>query len=189
MRRQNKFGLSSCLLFFSLFTLSVQHKRMKCLMASHQSGSVWVEGVLNIPTHDRVPVRGKKMHGSPWCLLNWSWWSQEGLRQTLLPAQRQGHIEKRLWSSCSQSPSLCLHSIKSVPFMGRPWWLSGRESTCQCRRHGLDPWVGKIPWRRKWLPTLVFLPGKSSGQRSLVGYSPCGHKRVGYYLVTKQQQS
>ena len=35
------------------------------------------------------------------------------------------------------------------------------ESTCQCRRLGLDPWVGKIPWRRKWQPTTVFLPGKS----------------------------
>ena len=32
-----------------------------------------------------------------------------------------------------------------------------------------NPWVGKIPWRRKWLPTLVFLPGKSHGQKSLVG--------------------
>ena len=35
-----------------------------------------------------------------------------------------------------------------------------------------DPWVGKIPWRRKWQPTPVFLPGKSHGQRSLAGYSP-----------------
>ena len=42
------------------------------------------------------------------------------------------------------------------------------------------PWVGKIPWRRKWLLTLVFLSGKSHGQRSLVGYSPGGHKRVGH---------
>ena len=39
-----------------------------------------------------------------------------------------------------------------------------------------DPWVGKITWRRKWLPTPVPLPGKSHGQRSLVGYSPWGHK-------------
>ena len=39
-----------------------------------------------------------------------------------------------------------------------------------------NPWVGKIPWRRKWQPTLVLLPGKSHGQRSLVGYSPWGHK-------------
>ena len=37
---------------------------------------------------------------------------------------------------------------------------------------GFDPWVGKIPWRREWQPTLVFLPGESHGQRSLVGYSP-----------------
>ena len=37
---------------------------------------------------------------------------------------------------------------------------------------GCDPWVGKIPWRRKWQPTPVFLPGKSHGQRSLAGYSP-----------------
>ena len=37
---------------------------------------------------------------------------------------------------------------------------------------GFNPWVGKIPWRRKWQPTLVFLPGKSHGQRSLVGCSP-----------------
>ena len=43
----------------------------------------------------------------------------------------------------------------------------------------LDPWVGKIPWSRKWQPTPVFLPGKFHEQRSLTGYSPCGH-RVGH---------
>ena len=62
---------------------------------------------------------------------------------------------------------------------GIPRWHSGRESTCQCRRCkrcGFDPWVGKIPWNRKWQPTLVFLPGKSHEQRSLVGYSPWDHK-------------
>ena len=41
----------------------------------------------------------------------------------------------------------------------------------QYRRRGFDPWVGKIPWRRKWKPTPLFLPGESHGQRSLVGYS------------------
>ena len=45
-------------------------------------------------------------------------------------------------------------------------------------RCGFDPWVGKIPWRRAWQPTPVFLPGESHGQRSLVGYSPWG-RRVG----------
>jgi len=41
-------------------------------------------------------------------------------------------------------------------------------------RPGFDPWVGKIPWGREWLPIPVFLPGELHGQRSLVGYSPWG---------------
>ena len=48
----------------------------------------------------------------------------------------------------------------------------------RCRRCGFDPWIGKIPWKKKWQPTPVFLPGKCHGQRSLVGCSPWGHKRV-----------
>ena len=48
----------------------------------------------------------------------------------------------------------------------------------QCWRSGFNPWVGKVPWRRKWHPTPVFLPGKSHGQRNLVGYSPWGHKEL-----------
>ena len=59
-----------------------------------------------------------------------------------------------------------------------PRWLSGKESACQCSRRGFDPWVGKSPCRRKWLPTPVFLPGKSHRQRSLVGYSLWGYKTV-----------
>ena len=48
------------------------------------------------------------------------------------------------------------------------------KTACQCRRHKtprFDPWVGKVPWRRKWQPTPVFLPGEFHGQRSLVNYS------------------
>ena len=45
-----------------------------------------------------------------------------------------------------------------------------------CRTPGFDPWVGKIPWRRAWQPTPLFLLGKSHGQRSLVGYDPWGCK-------------
>ena len=54
-----------------------------------------------------------------------------------------------------------------------------KEPACQCRihkRHGFSPWVGKIPWRRAWQPTPVFLPRESQGQRSLAGYSPWGSK-------------
>ena len=93
---------------------------------------------------------------------------------------------------------------------GFPWWLSGKESACQCRRSGLDHWIGKIPWRRKWQRTPVFLPGKCHGQRPLAGwylpffvvfmclsdvhgYGPGvlqlrGLQRVGRDLETKQQQ-
>ena len=52
---------------------------------------------------------------------------------------------------------------------------------------GLNSWVGRIPWRTKWQPTPVSLPGKSHGQRSLAGYSPWGRKGVGHDLATKQQ--
>ena len=59
---------------------------------------------------------------------------------------------------------------------GLPWWLRQLSVCLQCGRPGFDPWVGKIPWRRKWQSTPVLLPGKSHGQRSLVGYSPWGRK-------------
>ena len=51
-----------------------------------------------------------------------------------------------------------------------------KKPTRYCRRRRFDPWVGKIPLRREWQPTPVFLPGASHGQRSLVGYSPRCHK-------------
>ena len=69
---------------------------------------------------------------------------------------------------------------------GLPRCLSGKESTCQCRRHkrrGFDAWVRKIPWRRAWQPTPVFLPGKSHAQRSLKGYSPWGQKSQIHALI------
>ena len=53
---------------------------------------------------------------------------------------------------------------------GFPGGTSGKEPTCQCRRfkrREFDPWVGKLPWRREWQPTPVFLPGESHGQKSL----------------------
>ena len=60
-----------------------------------------------------------------------------------------------------------------------PWWLRGWRICLQCwtcRRHRFNLWVRKIPWRKKWQLTAVFLPGKSHGRRSLAGYSPWGHK-------------
>ena len=65
---------------------------------------------------------------------------------------------------------------------------SSAVKICQCKRCGFDPWVQKVPWKRKWQPVPVFLPGKSYGKRGLAGYSPWGHKTVGYNLETKQKQ-
>ena len=66
--------------------------------------------------------------------------------------------------------SLCTWHLKCSSSDGRvcPQW--GRPR--------FDPWVRKVPWRRKGQPTLVFLPGKSHGQRSLVGYTPQGRKEL-----------
>ena len=68
-----------------------------------------------------------------------------------------------------------------ISYMSFPDGASGKASACQCSRNkncGFDPWVRKIPWSRKCQPTPVFLPGKSHGQRSLVGYSSWGLKEL-----------
>ena len=62
-----------------------------------------------------------------------------------------------------------------------PRLLSSKESACQCRRRrkrGFNPWISKIPWRRKWQPIPLFLPEKSHGQSSLTVYSPWGRKEL-----------
>ena len=97
---------------------------------------------------------------------------------------------KRTWNLYPHVDPFCLN-MPQYPY-GLPRWFSGKESTCQCRRcmrHKFDPWVGKIPWRRKWQPAPVFLSGESHGQRNLAGYSPWSLKRVGNNLASKQQQN
>ena len=65
---------------------------------------------------------------------------------------------------CSERASQVATEVKNLP-----------ANAGRCKRRGFNPWVGKIPWRRKWQPTPVFLPGEFHGQRSLVGYSPWCH--------------
>ena len=65
---------------------------------------------------------------------------------------------------------------KMVNMFGLPRWLKLQRICLQSRRCRFHPWVGKIPCRKKWLPTPVFLPGESHGQRSPAGYRPWGHK-------------
>ena len=70
--------------------------------------------------------------------------------------------------------SLGLHSICKMKLS--TWWLRQHRIHLQHRRPMFNPWVGKIPWRREWWPTPVFLPGKFYGKRRLTGYSPWGCK-------------
>jgi len=77
----------------------------------------------------------------------------------------------------SSSPTYSIFWLcNSMGVIRLSWWLSGKDSACQCRSRGFSPWVGKISWGRNWPLTLEFLGGKSLGQRKLAGYSPWGHK-------------
>ena len=87
-----------------------------------------------------------------------------------------------IWSNIV---TFCVHLFlqSSRAMVGIPRWLHGEEPACQgrrCRRSRSNPWVGKIPWSRKWQLALVFLPGKSHGQRSLAGYQSMRSQRVRY---------
>ena len=96
-----------------------------------------------------------------------------------------------LWCSCLENPRDGRAWWAAVYGVKQSWtrlkrlssssrWHSGKESTCQSWRHKkfeFDPRVGKIPWRRKWQPTSVFLPRESHGQRSRL--QSLGSQRVG----------
>ena len=72
-----------------------------------------------------------------------------------------------------------LSSIPLCVYICFPGGTSDKASACQCKRlkrHGFNPWVGKIPRGRKWQPTLILSPGKFHGWRRLVGCSPWGHE-------------
>ena len=80
--------------------------------------------------------------------------------------------------------------VENVLARGKPCWGSPggtnglkkkKQPVCQCRKHkrsGFDPWVGKIPWRRAWQSSPIFLSGESHWQRSLAGYSPLSCKEL-----------
>ena len=75
----------------------------------------------------------------------------------------------------------------STVLYGLPRWLRVKNSSAK-QEMWVQSLIKKIPWRRKWQTTPVFLLGKSHGQRSLVGYSPWGCQRVRHDSVSKQQE-
>ena len=87
-------------------------------------------------------------------------------------------LETELEISTRQKvPTMACRDVK-IPGSDTPAASQGAASSCQCKRHRFSPWVWKIPWRRAWLLTPVFLPRKFHGQRRLVGYSPWGNKEL-----------
>ena len=99
-------------------------------------------------------------------------------RDSVPPRPREGTILRARTLRAEYTPPFILPSCLGCP--GGP--VVNKESACnaghrlQCRRCGFSPGVRSIPWRRKWLPTPVFLSGKFHGQRRLAGYSPWDHK-------------
>ena len=91
-------------------------------------------------------------------------------------------MEKKAYYKGVDEGSACAQHIRVGDGHGirLPLWLNGKESAYGCRRCRFHSWVRKIPWRRKWQLTPVFLPGKLHGHWSLVDCSPRGPERAGH---------
>ena len=112
----------------------------------------------------------------------------EGHCKPLQYSCRENPVDRGAWwatvhrvaKSQTRLKQLSIHTPNKCTW-GLPRWLRGKESACQvmiCRRRGFNPWVRKIPWRRKRQPTPVFLLEKSHGWRSLAAYSPWNHEEL-----------
>ena len=151
------------------FTFTFHFHALEKEMATHSSVLAWRIPGMGEP--DGLPSVGLHRVGHDW--------SDLAAAAALLPG-------------CEYNPSATYNTCNSgwyiadisynrcnsgyISCLGLPRQCSGQESACQCRRSRFNPWVRKICLSRKWQPTPVFLPGKSHRQRSLVGYSPRGHK-------------
>ena len=87
-----------------------------------------------------------------------------------LKRKENKHITFYIFRDQGAQQGLCLSWV--------PWWLSGKESGCQAGERGPITGLVGFPWRKKWQPAPVFLPGKSHGQRGLVGFSPQGRRHL-----------
>ena len=92
---------------------------------------------------------------------------------TLLYRRKQHNIVNQLYSNFKR-----FFLSRALQLQGFSGGTSGKESTCQCRRPEFSPWMGKIPWGRKYQPSPIFLPGEFLVQESLDRYSSWCHKSV-----------
>ena len=96
------------------------------------------------------------------CPVAWTYpWPVTAITHKLPPVHPEAHLFMSQGTNYQSESSLNSCFLRSLQCFGLPRWLSSKELACQSRRHGFNPWVRKMPWRRKWQPTPVFLPGKS----------------------------
>ena len=96
------------------------------------------------------------------------------------PAMQETPVRFLLWEDPLEKIQDTHSSI-----LGLPWWLRWYRICLQCGKPGFNPWVGKIPWRRAWQPTPVFLPGESPWTQESSGLQSMGSQRVKHDWATK----
>ena len=139
---------------------------------------LWCGEGLLIPAYVMDCITGEK---------SWPQLFVNGLQKELLPLLYRAI---RISALCSRERCYLYKAVNKPDFclkwgiicfcqdylLGLPWWLRWLRVCLQFRRPRFDPWVWKIPWKRKWQPIPGFLPGKFHGWRSLVSSSPWGWK-------------
>ena len=135
---------------------------------SDGKGSTYSVGDLgSIPELGRSPGEGNGNHSS---ILAWKIpWTEEPGGLSSMELQRVGHD----WAT----------ELNWWLLYGLPKWLSDKESACHCRRHGFDPWIGKVPWRRKWQPLQYFYLENTMDRGAWWATVQRGHKRLRQDLV------
>ena len=117
-------------------------------------------------------------------------WETGNAKEKVVCRERARQISRFLSAYISDWPlnHTCLEQTQLSPTKGFPGGTSGKEPTCQCsrpKRCRFDPWVKKIPWRRAWRSTPVFLPIESPWTGEPGRLQSMGSQGVGHDWVTK----
>ena len=150
-------SLSHVQLFVTLW--AIVHQAPQSMGFSRQE--YWSR--LPFPSPGDLPNSGIKPRSPAYAGRCFNLWATKGTNTIReVPTSRNNHLPKA--------------SLPTAITLGLWGWLSSKEFTCKCRRCRFDPWVGKVPWRRKWQPTPIFLSGKCHVQKIPLAYSPWGCK-------------
>ena len=123
----------------------------------------WLHGITDLMDMSLIKLQELVMDREAWCA------TVHGVAKSQTQPSDWNELN---WTERKQT---CFHRAGGSNRL--PWRFTRYRIHWQCRRQGFNPWVRKIPWRKKWQPTPVFLPELSHGKRSLAGYSPSGLKK------------